>query len=152
MIERLTLLLLLLPGVVLGQSLTEPKQRAINNYVQLANHLTGELQSIGPSLVRYYAVAMEHKQHPTRPVPQYLCKLDSKSYYYEETLKSGPALGSAGSVLSQKVEALRESYAKIDATCKGIEIYFRLKDYESDGFKKFEEQLAAIETQVVDYS
>lgn len=143
--------MLFLPGVLMCQSLTEPKQKAINNTIQLANHLTAEMQSLGPSLVRYYNVAMEYKQHPTRPVPQYLCKLDSKSYYYEEVIKSAPALGSAGSALSLKVEALRESYSKIDATCKGIEIYFRLKDYESDGFKKFLEQVAVIESQVADY-
>jgi Mg-chelatase subunit ChlD len=152
MISRIAFLLLFLPGVTLGQGLTEPKQKAINNYVQLANHLTGELQSLGPSLVRYNLVSIELKKYPTRPVPQYLCKLDSKTYYYEEAVKSAPSLGGAGAALSLKVEALRESYSKIDATCKTIEIYFRLKDYESDSFKKFEEQLTLIQTQVVDYS
>lgn len=149
--NRIIFLLLWIPITLQGQALTESKQKAINNYVQLANHLTSEVQSLGPSLVRYYTDMASYRKSP-RPVQQYLCKLDAKNYYYEEAVASSAALGSAGSALAAKTEALRMAYQQIDETCKAIEIYFRLKDYQSDNFKKFEELVGTIEKQVEAYN
>jgi Ca-activated chloride channel family protein len=137
---------------VLSAQITEPRQKAINNYIQLANHLTSEMQSLGPSLVRYHHEMEQYRKKPGWPIPEYLCKLDAKAYYYEEALKTAAALGTNGTVLASKTEALRTSFQEIDETCKAIEIYFRLKDYETDQFKKFEELISAIEGQVKEYS
>lgn len=146
------LLFLLCPLFVNGQTLSESKQKAINHYLQFVNDLTAEVQAVGPSLVRYYSDMEQYRKNPSRPVSQYTCKLDAKSYYYDEALKSAPALGTSGATLSSKAEAVRAAYQKIDASCKAIEIYFRLKDYESDKFKKFEETVSLLEKQVKEYS
>lgn len=149
---RLFFLFVCLSHLLSAQVLTEPKQKAINNYIQLTNHLTSEVQSLGPSLVRYYHEMEQYQKKPGRPIPEYLCKLDAKAYYYEEALKTAAALGTNGTALASKTEAARTSFQKIDETCKAIEIYFRLKDYETDQFKKFEELISAIERYVKEYS
>ena len=135
-----------------AQTLSEVQQKAINNYILLANHLTGELNAMGPSLAQSYRQMVEYRKQPSRPVSPYLCKLDAKQYYQDEAIKSAAALASAGATLSAKSEAMMKAYQKVDATCKSIEIYFRLKDYQADNFKKFEELLSTQEKQVLEFS
>ena len=64
-----------------AQTLSEVQQKAINNYILLANHLTGELNAMGPSLAQSYRQMVEYRKQPSRPVSPYLCKLDAKQYY-----------------------------------------------------------------------
>jgi Ca-activated chloride channel homolog len=151
MMLRLLIILFFCPLLLAAQTLSEPKQKAINNYVQFVNHLTEELQSLGPSMVRYYGEMLTYKKNSSRPVPQYICGLDAKSYYYEEATKTSPPLGPAGAAIISKAEAVRAAFQKIDENCKAIEIYFRLKDFESDNFKRFAELVSVMEGQVKSY-
>lgn len=151
MVNKYFILLLVVVPLLGHSQLTDTKQKAINNYIQLANHLTNELQSLGPSFVRYYQFLDEYKKG-TRMPSSYVCKLSEEPYYYQEAIQSSSALGSSGSVLLSKIEVLRKDYQKIDATCKAIEIYFRLNDYQSDKFQKFEELVMEASNLVAQYN
>lgn len=143
--------IVLLPVFGSAQSLSSAQQKAINQYITLANQLSADVGSIGPSLLQPYRQMLEWKGKPNRPVVLYTCVCRDKSYYVTEAEKAASALGSTGATFIAKAKAVHAAYQKIDETCKGIEIYYRLKDYESDGFKKLEEMIRTIQSQVDAY-
>lgn len=148
---RYFVLLVLASSGLQAQTLTEPQQKAINNYITMVNELTSELRDLGPSLVTPYKRMLEFR-NKSRVITPYTCGIAEKKYYLEEAQKSASALGSSGTLFISKAEAARASWLKVDETCKAIEIYFRLKDYERDNFQRFEVLVNTIETQVRDYS
>lgn len=152
MIYRAIFLFIFISSNLYGQTLTEPKQKAINNYILFINHLSEEVRSLGPSLVRYHNEKNAYKKNSSRPIPQYVCSLDVKPYYYEGTKKTSSSLGTAGASLMAKAEAARDVFQKIDETCKAVEIYFRLKDFERDQFEKFDALTSTLEGLIKEYS
>ncbi|UYN86116.1 MAG: VWA domain-containing protein [Cyclobacteriaceae bacterium] len=134
-----------------AQSLSEAQQKAINNYITMVNQLSNELAGLGPSLAASYRSMLEFRNKP-RPVSPYSCRMDEKKYYFEEAQRTALALGAAGANFKAKAEAARLAWLKVDETCKAIEVYFRLKDYESDNFKRFEELVGLIDAQVQEYA
>ncbi len=149
---RLIFLFTLLPVVVQAQKLTEDQQKAINNTITYVNHLTEQVNTIAPSLLRPYAQMLEQKRKPSQFISPYTCKTDARNYYYQESLKSLPALGTAGKALGVKTEILHKAYERIDSTCKALEIYYRLKDYQSDQFSAVEQFVKTLEGQVNAYA
>ncbi|MBX2956646.1 MAG: VWA domain-containing protein [Cyclobacteriaceae bacterium] len=148
---RYIILLFLASSSLHAQTLTEPQQKAINNYLTMVNELTSGLSGLGPSLVSPYKRMLEYRSKPGVITP-YTCGIAERKYYFEESQKTASALGSSGSAFISKAEAARTTWLKVDETCKAIEIYFRLKDYEKDNFQRFEELVNTIEKQVKDYS
>ncbi|MBX2962181.1 MAG: VWA domain-containing protein [Cyclobacteriaceae bacterium] len=148
---RHSILILIAATAAKAQSLTEPQQRAINNYIVMVNQLTTGLSDLGPSLVTPYRSMQEYRNKP-RTIAPYTCKLSEKNYYVDEARKTSTALGSGGTTFMAKAEAARTAWLAVDGTCKSIEIYFRLKDYETDNFKQFEELVGNVETQVKEYA
>jgi Mg-chelatase subunit ChlD len=143
--------IVLLPVIGLAQSLSSTQQKAINNYITLANQLSADVGAIGSSLLQPYRQMVEWKGKSNRPIAPYTCVCRDKNYYVTEAEKTASALGSAGTNFIAKAKAVHAAYQKIDESCKGIEIYYRLKDYESDGFKKLEEMINTIQSQVTAY-
>ena len=141
---------LVLTVFVHAQSLSEAQQKSINNYIELTNQMTGELYELGPALARHYGQMLEYRNKP-RPVSPYTCRFSSKEYYVGEARKTSSSLGSGGAAFIAKSEAAYKSFQKIDEACKAIEIYYRLKDYESDNFTKFEELVNSIASSTVEY-
>lgn len=117
----------------------------------MVNQLTTELSGLGPALVAPYKRMLEFRSKP-RVITPYTCGIAERKYYFEEAQKTASALGSSGTSFITKAEAARTTWLKVDETCKTIEIYFRLKDYEKDNFQRFEELVNTIEKQVKDYS
>lgn len=148
---RIIAVIVLLPIMGSAQSLSSEQQKAINHYITLANQLSADVGAIGPSLLQPYRQMLEWKGKPSRPVAPYTCVCRDKGNYVTEADKTAPVLGSAGATFIAKAKAVHAAYQKIDETCKGIEIYYRLKDYESDGFKKLEEMIRTIQSQVDAY-
>jgi Ca-activated chloride channel homolog len=152
MIYRSIILLFFIPHWVFGQNLIEPRQKAINNYIHLINHLSDEVKSLGPSLVRFHTEKKTYRKNSSRPLPEYICGLDAKPYYFEEAKKTSQNLGTSGSSLIAKVESARTVFQKINEACLSLEVYFRLKDFESDQFKKLDELTSSLENLIQDYS
>ncbi|WKZ58742.1 MAG: VWA domain-containing protein [Cyclobacteriaceae bacterium] len=134
-----------------AQTLSDVQQKAINNYITMANQLSADVGAIGTSLLQSYRQMQEWRGKSGRPIVPYTCVCRDKSYYVTEAEKTAPALGSGGTMIISKAKAVHSAYQKIDETCKGIEIYYRLKDYESDGFKKLDEMIKTMQTQVATY-
>lgn len=76
---------------VRAQSLTEPQQKAINNYISLANHLTEQVNGLGQSLVRPYSEMIGYRNKSSRPIAPYVCRTDAKEYYFQEAQKTSAA-------------------------------------------------------------
>jgi len=148
---RYLIVLLFLSAGVKAQTLTDAQQKAINNYITMVNQLTAELRDVGPSIVTPYKRMLEFRGK-SRMITPYTCALSEKAYYFEEAQKTAPALGASGGLFIAKAESARKAYQRIDATCKSIEIYFRLKDYETDNFKGFEELVLTMEAQLQEYN
>lgn len=139
-------------GFVSGQPITDQQAKALNNYVALANHLNDELNGLGPSLSSlYYSIQTYREKKGNRGMLSYSCKVGPTAYYFEEAEKTSAGLGSKGATLQAKAKQFITSFQKVDKTCKEIEIYFRLKDYETDDFKKTETLLPGIITYVHQY-
>ncbi len=130
---------------LIGQTITDQQARALNNYVALANHLNKELDGLGPSMASLYSnIRIYRKYKGTRPISPYISRIDANSYYLDEASGTAGNLGSKGSALGLKVKQFTGTFQQIDKACKEIEIYFRLKDYESDKFNKTDVLLASI--------
>jgi Ca-activated chloride channel homolog len=149
---RFLLLILISPLVAIGQSLTEAQQKAINNYITLVNHLSTEVGNLGPSLVAPYARVADPGKKSYGMAPAYSCRTSPPGYYYDEAKKTAAALASAGTAFVSKAEAVYNVWQQLDETCKAIEIYFRLKDYESDNYKKLGQLILTMEARVGTYS
>lgn len=134
-----------------AQTLSDAQQKAINNYITLVNQLSADVGTIGPSLLQPYRQMLERRSKPSRPITYYTCGCSDKSYYVGEAEKTTSALGSAGATFISKAKAVYATYQKIDEACKGVEVYYRLKDYESDSFKKLEDMIRSIQAQVATY-
>lgn len=139
------MLLLLFSTTLFSQTLTDQQAKAFNNYVALANHLNQELTGLGPSLTSLYTQISEHqKKGYNRAVTPYISKVEADQYYFDEVEKTAPLLGNKGADVSLKATQLISTFKSIDKTCKELEIYFRLKDYESDNFKKTDVLFASL--------
>ncbi|MBX2967509.1 MAG: VWA domain-containing protein [Cyclobacteriaceae bacterium] len=146
---RIISVIVCLPLFSLAQTLSESQQKAINNYITMANQLTADVGALGPSLLQPYRQMLEGKSN--RPVSSYTCVCRDKDYYITEAGKTASALGSAGAAFVSKAKSVYAAYQKIDEVCKAIEIYYRLKDYEQDQFKKLGELINNLQTNVADY-
>lgn len=151
--KNLVMLLCLLPTTVLYcQNLTDQHAKALNNYVALVNHLNQELTGLGPALTSVYEqLQLQQKKGNSRPVTPYVSKVDANQYYFDEVEKTGPALGNKGTGVSMKAKQFITSFKAIDKTCKEMEIYFRLKDYETDNFKKVNDFLSILVAEIHQY-
>jgi Ca-activated chloride channel homolog len=143
---------LFLPLAVVSQSLSESQQKAINAYIVWVNHLTQQVSNLGSSLVQPYRQASEVKARSSWIPNSYSCKLSASDYYYTETAKSSSVIGTQGAAFLSAAASVREAYQQLDASCKQLEIYYRLNDYESDQYKKAAELVRAMTEQITAYA
>ncbi|HEU5290770.1 MAG TPA: VWA domain-containing protein [Cyclobacteriaceae bacterium] len=143
---RYFFLFLLLSPVVQAQSLTEPQQKALLQYMEVANRSAEEVIAIGKSVQSIYADVNSYKKDKHRRMRSYTCPSEFIDDIYLQAVKNGAALGASNvSGLTSSAKAVNDNWKRLDEKCKALEIYFRLEDYQRDDFKGFD----ALITEVV---
>jgi len=136
---RLLFLFLFISNLLAAQSLTEPQQKALLQYMELANRSAEEVTSIGKSLQSIYADVDLFKKDKHRRMRFYTCPSEFNESLYQLATKEGASLGATNSDgLNAPAKSLNDIWKKLDEKCKSLEIYFRLEDYQRDDFKGFD--------------
>ena len=137
---RLFFFFLLLSCVATAQSLTETQQKALNQYMELANRSAESVTSIGTSLRSIYEDVQLYKNDKHRRMRYYTCP----SQFDESVSVNSSALGTESASLNSKAKSVADTWKKLDEKCKALEIYFRLEDYQRDSFKGFDALVSEI--------
>lgn len=136
---RYSLLLLLLSHVLPAQSLTELQQKALSQYMELANRSAEEVTSIGKSIQSIYADVNLYKKDKHRRMRFYTCPSEFNETIYQQSVKDGTSLVPSNSNgLNASAKSVSDIWKQLDEKCKALEIYFRLEDYQKDDFKGFD--------------
>lgn len=137
---RLLILFLLLSAIVKAQTLTEAQQKALNQYMELANRSAVEVTAIGNSIKATFEDVQVYRNDKRRRLRAYTCPSE-----WNETMPvTSQALGSESATLNTKAKALFEKGKMLDEKCKAVEIYFRLEDFQRDDFRGFDALVADI--------
>lgn len=144
---RLLFILLLLSTVTWAQSLTEPQQKALLGYMELANRSAEEVTSVGNSLKTVYQDVQVYRMNKNRNLRPYTCP----SEVSESAAINSQVLGAEGPGLQAKAKVLDDSWKKLDEKCKALEIYFRLEDYKRDDFRGFDALVDALMNLITEY-
>lgn len=134
---RLFFLLIFASHLLSAQSLTEPQQKALLQYMELVNRSAEEAIAVGGSLRAIYADIYLVKNDKHRRVPNYECASSFDGSLLQSAVKTGSALGADNAGISLKAKTLNDAWNKLDEKCKALEIYFRLEEYNRDDLKGF---------------
>jgi Ca-activated chloride channel family protein len=145
------ILLWLLPIPVFSQALSEAQVKGVNQYTRLVNHLTEQVETLGPSLKAAYEQVVYKQKYPSRLLTPYTCRMDAGTYYPAEADKVTAVVNAVQPTVTGKLKAVRDAYDALDQACKELEIYYRLKDYERDQFEKFRQLINGLCQQVEVY-
>jgi Ca-activated chloride channel homolog len=148
---RLLIFLIFLTHWAEAQSLTEPQQKALLQYMELANRSAEDVTSIGTSVKSIFQDVELYKHDPHKRMRYYTCPVAMDAELYESVIKTGSALATENTALAAKAKALNDCWTKLDQKCKALEIYFRLEDYQRDNFKGFDDLVNQILKLILDY-
>ncbi|MFZ2906826.1 MAG: VWA domain-containing protein [Cyclobacteriaceae bacterium] len=144
---RLLIFFLLLSAITKAQTLTETQQKALNQYMELANRSAEEVTAIGNSLRSIYEETQRYRKDKRGRMRAYVCPAE-----VDETIPAASqVLGNEGAALQAKSKALVEKWKALDEKCKAVEIYFRLEDFQRDDFKGFDALVADILKLIKEY-
>jgi Ca-activated chloride channel family protein len=143
---------LVLSHVLPAQSLTELQQKALLQYMEVANQSAEEVTAIGRSIQSIYNDVNLYKKDKHRRMRFYTCPAEFKEDIYQQAVKGGTALGpSNSSGLNAQSKSVNDLWKQLDEKCKALEIHFRLEDYQRDDFKGFDELIAEILKLIAEY-
>jgi Mg-chelatase subunit ChlD len=134
-----------------GQVITSSQQKALNNYVEYANHATEEANLVIRSIIDFYpsiGYATKNKTSFSRP---YTCPVQLENFYLNQALQTSKVLITVGVTLDTKLKALRTASEKIDAQCKALDTYYKLEDYKQDNYAKAEALISEFPILISDY-
>lgn len=127
--------LLFLSSLVLADSPPETPQQALNQYVAFLNQSVDVLVSRFQMLQTYQADVARYRQKS-----DWLLKLPSsgplEEYYYQKAVAGKGLAGPEKQQLTASAQALWQRLTKVDETCKALETYVRLGDYQRDKLKQ----------------
>lgn len=139
-------LLVCIPG--LASAITPAQQKALNSYVEYANHSAGEVTRVAQSLMDYYPSLAKPSSWAT---PRYSCPVQLEDYYLKNALTLSTALDGQAAPLNARLNDLRAAAEKIDAQCKALDTYHKLGDYKQDNYAKGREIVMTVQSLVKDY-
>ncbi|HEY3429494.1 MAG TPA: hypothetical protein VGK39_02380, partial [Cyclobacteriaceae bacterium] len=149
---RYFFLFFLLSPLVQAQSLTESQQKALLQYMEVANRSAVEVTAIGKSVQSIYADVNLYKKDKHRRMRFYTCPSEFNEDVYQQAIKGGIALGASNmGGLNSSAKTVNDNWKKLDEKCKALEIYFRLEDYQRDEFKGFDALITDVVTLIADY-
>ena len=131
---KLLVFLILLSNILQAQSLTDTRQKALLQYMDLANRSAEDITSVGRSIQTMYNDVRIYKSNKNRRLRPYTCPSQTN----ESFEAAAQTLGTEGAALNTKAKVVMENWKKVDEKCKALEIYFRLEDYQRDDFKGFD--------------
>ncbi|HEY3430529.1 MAG TPA: VWA domain-containing protein [Cyclobacteriaceae bacterium] len=137
---RLLLFLMFVSATLQAQSLTDSQQKALLQYMDVANQSAEDVISIGRSVQTIYDDVQIYKSNKNRRLRPYTCPSQAD----ESFQAAAQTLGAESTALNAKSKAVIENWKKVDEKCKALEIYFRLEDYQRDDFKGFDAILEEI--------
>ncbi len=125
------------------------QQKALNSYVEYANHSAEEVTSVVKSIIDYYPAI--HRKNSWGP-PRYSCPVQLEDYYLNAAIGQTKIFSPPVSTsLTNKLKELRAAAEKIDGVCKTIDTYHKLEDFKSDNFAKAETLVSELQILLADY-
>src|SRR5688572_29692370 len=119
--------------------ITAVQQKALNSYVDYANHSADEMASVVSSIIEYYPTYYStiNSQKKSWRTPRYVCPIQLNDYYLDVANTQSKNLGAAISTpLNSKLKELDAVARKIETTSKALDTYHKLEDYKQDNFVK----------------
>lgn len=149
---RFFFLFMLLSHVLPAQSLTELQQKALHQYMEVANRSAEAVTSIGRSIQSIYADVNLYKKDKHRRMRSYTCPSEFNEDIYNQAVKEGASLGASNSSgLNTSAKSVNDKWRQLDEKCKALEIYFRLEDYQKDDFKGYDVLISEIINLIKEY-
>lgn len=143
------LFLCLLSASCFSQTITAVQQKALNNYVDYANHSADEVAKVVKGIISYYPTI---HQKGAGWAPRYTCPIQQEDYYLNFTMNHSDGLPAPQqTTLNAKLKDLQETAEKIDAHCKALDTYHKLEDYKQDNFARAETLIDELQELIVDY-
>jgi Ca-activated chloride channel homolog len=128
----LLLLLFMLPEEETNAQISAKTQQDFGHQTELINQSTLSVQTMVKGFFEVYQTFKSAKGKPGNVAPRFTCPVQMSDYYYTQAQQKS---GNVGAQLKPLSTQLYQALEKIDAQCKAIEVYCRLKDYEKDGFQ-----------------
>lgn len=148
--RTLSIILIMIAGNCLAQTVTSAQQKAMNSIVAYANQSAEEVTAVFSSIKDYYPKI--HQKNNWGP-PRYTCPVQLDEYYYNTMLGQTKNLPAAQSVtLINATKSLRAIAEKIDQECKSLDTYHKLEDYKQDNFAKAETIIISLQSLLTDYT
>ena len=142
-------LLLLISTSSFAQMITSAQQKALNSYVEYANHSADEVAAVVKSIIVYYPTIHQKSSWGS---PRFTCPVQLEDYYLGNAMNQSKALSAAYSnPLNSKLKDLRTAAGKIDEKCKALDTYHKLEDYKNDNFAKAESIISELQLLVAEY-
>lgn len=146
--RTLSLILILIPGNCLAQTVTPAQQKAMNSIVAYANQSAEEVTAVFSSIKDYYPKI--HQKNNWGP-PRYTCPVQLDEYYYNTMLGQTKNLPAQSVTMINATKALRAIAEKIDRECKSLDTYHKLEDYKQDNFAKAETIIVSLQSLLAEY-
>lgn len=129
--------------------ITSAQQKALNSFVEYANHSAEEVGAVVKSIIAYYPSI--HQKHAWG-APRYSCPVQLEDYYLNTAITLSKGLpATASTSLTSRLKELREAAEKIDNRCKALDTYHKLEDYKQDNFAKAETLINELHLLVGEY-
>lgn len=117
-------------AVAQGQTRSSNMQKNFDGYIQLANEAVDKTGEVLYYFINSYERVGLYKDRNSYSLTPFHCPLNNDGNIY--TFPSGIA------ALDKPTKQLIKSLDKLDATCKQLDIYFKLQDYKADKFKTYD--------------
>ena len=132
-----------------AQKLTQNQQIALNNYIEYLNFGAKELTDETECLYDYYSTVESYRKHKKNSYglqTKSICAGKDDGYYYDKAINESNKLNlNDAEQLNDLLNKTHEVYNSIIKNLRELEIYNRLKDYETDEFKRHDELLPEIQ-------
>jgi Ca-activated chloride channel homolog len=128
----LILILFLFPVSLDAQVLNANQHKALNSYVEFANHAVDHVESNLLTLKGIYEDCRYFKTKKFDNVRTQARFVDPEIYYFDNANNLGKTLGVDGENISRDAAALNNVLSNINVKCRALEVYLRLGDYKKD--------------------
>ncbi len=132
-----------------SQTITALQHKALNSYVDYADHSAAEVAKVVKSIIAYYPTIHGKR---TWGAPRYICPIQREDFYLNDALKQSNGLpATQQAALNARIKDLAETAEQIDAHCKALDTYHKLEDYKQDNFGRAETLINELQILIVEY-
>ncbi|HTF80575.1 MAG TPA: hypothetical protein VL947_02580, partial [Cytophagales bacterium] len=125
------------------------QQKAINNYITAVNALSDETYKAINCLYKY-SDGMKKKGNHNMMLPSLSCADQVPPYYLNNALQESNVLPAATAAsLNTDLKIIFDRYEDLINSCRTLEAYTRLRDYDTDQFAKAKQLIESVQTTVI---